>query len=125
MQPSAWAAPASGGAPDAYELTWEGGDLEVPASQTRATVDGLRNGREYVVSVTAVNAAGESRAARSNPVVPTSDVPAVVEGVRAEPGNQQATVSWNQLPDDDIVHYVIESSVANPGGSPPTASRCK
>ncbi len=55
---------------DAYELRWEGGELEVPASQTRATVDGLRNGREYVVSVTAVNAAGESAQRGRTPSCP-------------------------------------------------------
>jgi hypothetical protein len=70
------------------------GQWQVPASTTQRLVTGLTNGGSYVFDVTATNAVGDSPVATSNAVTPAT-VPDAPTSVTAQPGDQQATVSWN------------------------------
>src|SRR5690606_5409123 len=119
----AWSPPVTGDAPSGYELRRKGADaiVTVPATSLSAVVDGLRNGEEYQIYVRALNRAGRGPEVPAPPVTPTSAVPAAVEGITAVGGNQQATVSWEQLPDRDIDGYIVTGIASGSGdGAAPT-----
>nr|WP_310376461.1 fibronectin type III domain-containing protein [Catenuloplanes atrovinosus] len=79
-----WKPAASNGAPitryvvEGADKTWE-----VGADQRSLQVDGLTNGETYQFTVYAVNSEGEGPKAKSNPAVPTSEVPDAPEKVTA------------------------------------------
>jgi len=73
-----WDAPGGGGPVEEYRVRASPPDIEtrgVPATQTSALVDGLRNRSRYTFTVAAANAAGEGVSAPSNAVWPGDDVP--------------------------------------------------
>ncbi|GAB7047005.1 fibronectin type III domain-containing protein [Catenuloplanes indicus] len=79
-----WKPAASNGAPitkyvvEGADKTWQ-----VGADQRSLQVDGLTNGETYQFTVYAVNSEGEGPKAKSNPAVPTSEVPDAPEKVTA------------------------------------------
>ncbi|MEQ4299844.1 fibronectin type III domain-containing protein [Plantactinospora sp. B6F1] len=77
-------AAANGAAITRYVVQGAGRTFEVGANQRSLEVTGLTNGETYRFSVHAVNAKGAGPAKRSNPVVPTSEVPDPPASVTAE-----------------------------------------
>ncbi|MDP9792311.1 hypothetical protein J2S43_000823 [Catenuloplanes nepalensis] len=79
-----WKPAASNGAPITRYVV-EGADKswQVGADQRALQVDGLTNGETYQFTVFAVNSEGEGPKAKSNPAVPTSEVPDAPEKVTA------------------------------------------
>ena len=73
-----WSQSAGGGPVDEYRVTASPPHVEprrVPATQTSALVDGLRNRSRYSFTVAAANHAGEGVSAPSNSIWPGDDVP--------------------------------------------------
>jgi hypothetical protein len=93
------------------------GVLREPPSATTATVYGLRNGTDYVFTVTAVNFVGASPA--SPPSAATAPQPATPPmtpaNVQAFPGDHAIQVAWSAPPDDGspIRYYQVRLT---PGG---------
>nr|WP_229789936.1 fibronectin type III domain-containing protein [Pilimelia terevasa] len=91
-----WRGAAENGSPIVrYVVVGAGRQLTVGARQRQVVVPGLTNGETYRFSVHAVNGRGAGPATRSNPVVPTADVPAAPTAVtaRARPDGT-VQVSW-------------------------------
>ncbi|MDR0343779.1 MAG: fibronectin type III domain-containing protein, partial [Nocardiopsaceae bacterium] len=66
-----WSAPAGGGAPPAYTVSYSGATSgTAPASGTSAQVTGLTNGGQYGFTLTAANAAGSAQATATASLVP-------------------------------------------------------
>ncbi|HEX5741995.1 MAG TPA: fibronectin type III domain-containing protein, partial [Pilimelia sp.] len=88
-------AAANGAAITRYVVTGADRTFTVGAAQRQVVVPALRNGRAYRFSVYAVNARGRGPATRSNPVVPTADVPAAPASTHAVANpDGTVTVSW-------------------------------
>ncbi|GGJ81590.1 hypothetical protein GCM10010123_09220 [Pilimelia anulata] len=88
-------APEHGSPITRYVVTGADRTFTVGARQRQVTVPGLTNGRTYRFSVHAVNAKGAGPPTRSNPVVPTADVPAAPTAVTAVPKPDGTVhVSW-------------------------------
>ncbi|MFI2714257.1 fibronectin type III domain-containing protein [Micromonospora sp. NPDC018662] len=80
-----WQAAASNGAEIIrYVVEGAGQTHQVGANQRALEITGLTNGETYTFSVHAVNAKGDGPARRSNPVVPTAEVPDPPTAVTAE-----------------------------------------
>ncbi|GIG88333.1 hypothetical protein Pen02_32690 [Plantactinospora endophytica] len=77
-------AAANGAAITRYVVQGAGRTFEVGANQRSLEVTGLTNGETYQFSVHAVNSKGAGPAKKSNPVVPTSEVPDPPASVTAE-----------------------------------------
>lgn len=77
-------ASANGAEITKYVVEGDGKTVEVGANQRSVQITGLVNGQEYVFSVHAVNAKGAGPEKRSNPVVPTSEVPDPPASVTAQ-----------------------------------------
>ncbi|WP_422774803.1 fibronectin type III domain-containing protein [Plantactinospora sp. WMMC1484] len=77
-------AAANGAAITRYVVEGAGRTFQVGADQRSLEVTGLTNGETYQFSVHAVNAKGAGPAKKSNPVVPTSEVPDPPASVTAE-----------------------------------------
>ena len=121
----AWRAPGSngGGAISNYiieykvdgpSVTWTRFP-RVASDATTATVTGLTNGTNYLLRVTAVNAAGIGPASNtSDPVMPVT-VPTVAFGVVAVGGDKQAAITWSAPASNGglpIIDYVVEVRAA-------------
>ena len=96
--------------------------VDVPATDTSATVPGLQNGTGYTVDVVAVNGVGESiPSARSALVTPTASAtataPARVEGVSVRRGNASLTVGWKAPADGGsaVTAYVVTVHLGRAG----------
>jgi predicted RNA-binding protein with TRAM domain len=87
--------------------------LNTAGSVTGTMVTGLTNGRTYTVTVTAVNAMGESLASTpSNPVTLPS-APDAPTNLRITPGDMSASISWTAPASNGgaaITWYVITAS---------------
>ncbi len=80
-----WQPAASNGAEITRYVVEGGGQRrEVGANQRAVEITGLTNGETYTFEVHAVNAKGDGPARRSNPVVPTAEVPDPPASVTAE-----------------------------------------
>ncbi|MGI5152353.1 fibronectin type III domain-containing protein [Plantactinospora sp. CA-294935] len=77
-------AAANGATITRYVVQGAGRTFEVGANQRSLEVTGLTNGETYQFSVHAVNAKGAGPAKKSNPVVPTSEVPDPPASVTAQ-----------------------------------------
>ncbi len=74
------------------------------ANATSYTVGGLTNGLEYTFAIRAVNAVGDSLASDSVMATPTYP-PGGPTGLRATPGDGQATLNWDNPYDGTITKY--------------------
>jgi fibronectin type 3 domain-containing protein len=89
-----------------YNLYWSTSSVVTPANGTKITSvaspythTGLTNGTTYYYIVTAVNSYGESPASNQVSATPSATglPPAAPIGVKAVPGNTQATISWSPV----------------------------
>ncbi|MGC4897395.1 fibronectin type III domain-containing protein [Micromonospora sp. DT31] len=121
-----WQAAASNGAEiTRYVVT--GGDQthQVGANQRSLEITGLTNGESYTFSVHAVNAKGDGPARRSNPVVPTAEVPDPPASVTAEARpDGTVRVSWPEAngQGNKVARYAVTATSAGasaPAGESP------
>ncbi|GEM_PF-3745713 len=89
-----WSPPRStgGGAITGYRITWAGGSRTVSADATSARITGLTNGRSYVFTVAARNAAGLGTKANSRAVTPRA-VPTVDVVSARQTGDREVTLT--------------------------------
>lgn len=84
-----------------YQGLTPGGESKVPVqtgiTSPYASLSGLVNGITYYLTITAVNASGESPASQEAIAIP-QPFPTIPTGVIAVGGFNQATVSWNSVP---------------------------
>ncbi len=106
-------------------VTGGGQTHEVGANQRALEVTGLTNGETYTFSVHAVNAKGDGPARRSNPVVPTAEVPDPPTAVTAEARpDGTVRVSWPEADGqgNTIARYAVTATSAGasaPAGESP------
>ena len=120
-----WGAASSNGSP-VTRFVIEGAPgrppITVGASQRSATVDGLDNGTQYRFTVFATNAKGDGPKGRSNPVVPTADVPdppAVVSATANPDGTVKVTWPAADGQGRKVARYAVTATgagVAEPVG---------
>lgn len=91
-----------------YNVYWSDSPGVTQQTGTRATfslppgtITGLTNGTTYYAIVTAANDRGESRPSAEVQAVAMLQPPAAVIGVKAEPGDGEATIEWLDQPDVD------------------------
>lgn len=70
-----------------------GATCTASGSATSCTIEGLTDGRSYMVSVSAINAGGTGPAGMAGPVIPASVAPATPGRPRVTAGNGQVLVS--------------------------------
>ncbi|SDQ05597.1 fibronectin type III domain-containing protein [Quadrisphaera sp. DSM 44207] len=82
---------------------------QVGAGTTSTALTGLENGREYAVTVVALDGAGNASApsapVRATPVDTTA--PAVPEVLGASGGDGSLSLSWGAVPDADLAGYDV------------------
>jgi hypothetical protein len=114
-----WRPASDNGAPILrYVVEGDGIDepIEVGASQFQVEITGLTNGETYVFSVYAVNSEGEGPAARSNPVVPTRDIPDPPTSVQAVANpDGSVDITWNEA--DGQGHAIAQYRVTAISGT--------
>ena len=110
-----------------YVVTGGARPVEVGANQRSIEFTGLTNGQTYRFAVQAVNAKGTGPAGKSNPVVPTAEVPDPPTSVTAEARpDGTVAVSWPQAngQGNTIAKYAVtavsEGTNAPVGESPGT-----
>ncbi|PPA58248.1 hypothetical protein BAW75_21435 [Micromonospora chalcea] len=122
-----WQGAASNGAEiTRYVVEGAGQTRQVGANQRSLEVTGLTNGETYTFSVHAVNAKGEGPARRSNPVVPTAEVPDPPASVTAEARpDGTVRVSWPEADGqgNKIAKYAVTATSA--GASAPAGESAK
>jgi hypothetical protein len=111
-----------------YVVAGNGQTWEVGANQRSLVVTGLVNGQSYTFTVKAVNAKGAGPERKSNPVVPTRDVPDPPTGLKAtaQPDGT-VVVSWDPANGQGrkIIRYevtAVESGAGQLIGSPTTTT---
>nr|WP_281939326.1 fibronectin type III domain-containing protein [Micromonospora sp. AKA38] len=121
-----WQAAASNGAEiTRYVVEGAGQTHEVGANQRALEITGLTNGETYTFSVHAVNAKGDGPARRSNPVVPTAEVPDPPTAVTAEARpDGTVRVSWPEAngQGNKVARYAVTATSAGasaPAGESP------
>ncbi|SBT65620.1 Fibronectin type III domain-containing protein [Micromonospora sediminicola] len=121
-----WQAAASNGAEITRYVVEGGGQThQVGANQRALEVTGLTNGETYTFSVHAVNAKGDGPARRSNPVVPTAEVPDPPASVTAEARpDGTVRVSWPEADGqgNTVTKYAVTATSAGasaPAGESP------
>ncbi len=97
---------------DSPGVTKQNGNL-VSFDLPPGTITGLTNGNTYYAIVTAVNDFGESEASEEVQAVAMLQPPEAVIGVKAEPGDAEASVEWFDL--DSADSYSVFWGT-NPGG---------
>ncbi|MFY1637912.1 fibronectin type III domain-containing protein [Solwaraspora sp. WMMB335] len=110
------AAPDNGAAITRYVVSGDGRTFDVGANQRSFEVTGLTNGETYRFSVHAVNAEGRGPARRSNPVVPTAEVPTAPAEVTAEASpDGSVRVDWSASDGQgaEIIGYVVTAVSAD------------
>ncbi|WP_431932123.1 fibronectin type III domain-containing protein [Micromonospora sp. RP3T] len=121
-----WQAAASNGAEIIrYVVEGAGQTHQVGANQRGLEITGLTNGETYTFSVHAVNAKGDGPARRSNPVVPTAEVPDPPTAVTAEARpDGTVRVSWPEADGqgNKVARYAVTATSAGasaPAGESP------
>ena len=121
-----WQAAASNGAEiTRYVVEGAGQTHQVGANQRSMEITGLTNGETYTFSVHAVNAKGDGPARRSNPVVPTAEVPDPPTAVTAEARpDGTVRVSWPEAngQGNKVARYAVTATSAGasaPAGESP------
>ncbi|WTZ06416.1 fibronectin type III domain-containing protein [Micromonospora sp. NBC_01392] len=121
-----WQAAASNGAEIIrYEVEGAGQTHQVGANQRALEITGLTNGETYTFAVHAVNAKGDGPARRSNPVVPTAEVPDPPTAVTAEARpDGTVRVSWPEAngQGNKVARYAVTATSAGasaPAGESP------
>lgn len=121
-----WQAAASNGAEiTRYVVEGAGQTHQVGANQRALEITGLTNGETYTFSVHAVNAKGDGPARRSNPVVPTAEVPDPPTAVTAEARpDGTVRVSWPEAngQGNKVARYAVTATSAGasaPAGESP------
>jgi hypothetical protein len=113
-----WTAPADDGGAPITGYTIQAVDdtivVTVDGATTSTTITGLTNGRAYLFTVVATNAAGVSPPSLPSSAVVPASVPGAPTNVVAVAGDTTATVSWS-APDADggvpIAAYVVTNTV--------------
>lgn len=115
-----WSAPAGGGAPPAYTISYSGATAgTAPASGTSAQVTGLTNGGQYSFTLTAANAAGSAQATATASLVPPPQSFAAFDDqsgavtVRSGPSTSSGAVG--QIPQNSAMGLTVSCQVL--GGS--------
>jgi hypothetical protein len=117
-----WSAPTSNGGSAVTQytvtLTVAATSLvqQVPVTGSlQATFTGLTNGTTYGVSVVAINAVGQSAAARTSvtPFGSTATVPGAPAAVNATGGIQSATVTWSPPTASSVTSYTITAYIGS------------
>jgi hypothetical protein len=113
-----WTAPADDGGAPITGYTIQAVDdtivVTVDGATTSTTITGLTNGRAYLFTVVATNAAGVSLPSLPSPAVVPASVPGAPTNVVAVAGDTTATVSWSAPVDDGgvpIAAYVVTNTV--------------
>ncbi len=124
-----WSAPASSGSDPitGYTVSSTPGGFECTTTGSKnCTVTGLVNGTPYSFVVLATTASGKGApSVPSNTVTPTAPVPGAPQGVRAQSGNGQVTVSWSP-PTESVGSTITGYSVSSsPGGFTCTTTGAK
>jgi PKD repeat protein len=121
-----WSAPASGGgAITSYTVTPYVGDEPMRpvtvSSVTSTTIEDLSNGTAYTFTVSATNAVGTGKPSGHSPPTTPAGVPSAPRKVRAESGEEAASVSWSAPADEGsaITAYLI-TPYANGAAVPST-----
>ena len=105
-----------------YRYTTDGGETwtEIPGSEstaegqlTRYTVPDLTNGQAYTFGIEAVNDAGTSPPSASVTATPLGAPPAKPTDLVVEPGNSQATLTWDNPIDASITKYQVKQDASN------------
>ncbi|MBB4961889.1 hypothetical protein FHR38_005622 [Micromonospora polyrhachis] len=120
--------PAAANGAEIIKYVVRGADrtFEVGANQRALEVTGLVNGETYRFSVHAVNAKGAGPERTSNPVVPTSEVPAAPASVTAqERPDGTVLVKWPAA--DGLGHKIAKYAVTavSPGANAPAGESTK
>ncbi|MDG4799917.1 fibronectin type III domain-containing protein [Micromonospora sp. WMMD980] len=121
-----WQPAASNGAEIIRYVVEGGGQThQVGANQRALEITGLTNGETYTFAVHAVNARGDGPARRSNPVVPTAEVPDPPTSVTAEARpDGTVRVSWPEAngQGNKVARYAVTATSAGasaPAGESP------
>ncbi|MCL1898520.1 MAG: fibronectin type III domain-containing protein, partial [Micrococcales bacterium] len=110
----AWDPPQDNGAPiDDYLVTWNGGSQV--CGQASCVIGGLTNGRSYSFTVQARNAVGASAPSPPSATILVDLAPNKPGDLRATPGQQSVTLSWQAPPASGsaVTHYTVQ--VLGPG----------
>ncbi|SCG68583.1 fibronectin type III domain-containing protein [Micromonospora humi] len=118
-------APSNGAEITRYVVAGGGQTHQVGANQRALEITGLTNGETYTFEVHAVNAKGDGPARRSNPVVPTAEVPDPPAEVTAEARpDGTVRVSWPAAngQGNKVARYAVTATSAGasaPAGESP------
>jgi fibronectin type 3 domain-containing protein len=112
-----WDAPVDNGGATIteYTATSTPGNFTCSTSGTSCVIKGLTNGTSYTFTVVATNVAGNSLASPASSAATPLAVPSAPTNVSAEPGNTQATVSWDASSDDGGSQITSYTATSNPG----------
>jgi len=119
-----WSAPADdgGSAITEYTVAYNGGTVSAGPSATSATIQGVSDGVEYSVTVTATNRSGPGDVSNSSSATPFSP-PGAVTGLAATPTgvDRQVTVSWTNAQGHGrtIDHYEVSYNGTTVNASSP------
>ena len=94
-----------------YRISWSGGSTEVSGGDRSATVSGLTDGTQYVLSVAAINAIGTGPAVAANPVTPV-DAAGAPSNVDPKRSGQNVVVTWTapNLHGGTLQHYQVTAT---------------
>lgn len=68
------------------------------STETKTTITGLVNGKNYSFKVAAINAVGTGKESTVVAAIPNDRVPIEISNLRASAGNQQVTLTWSVSP---------------------------
>lgn len=105
-----------------YKLYWKetngANEYAVDPVESPYTLNGLANGTEYEIQISAVDLSGIEKRSNAVKVTPQIDQPTAPQGVTVTPGNQQVLIQWNSNPPGQAVtHYHVYFG-AGPGIKP-------
>lgn len=94
-----------------YRISWSGGSTEVSGGDREATVSGLTDGTQYVLSVAAINAVGTGPAVAANPVTPV-DAAGAPTNLNPRRSGQNVVLTWSapNLHGGTLQHYDVTAT---------------